>query len=139
VERVVLDHRIETLVCRRLPAELAGVLERPKFRRYATIVEAHAFGAEVARCGRAVPDPAMVPRASRDPDDDYLVALARAAGVRALVSGDRDLTEMADPDPPILTPAQAVDRLALTRRLVIRRRQTTHRPHSDHKLAVSGG
>jgi putative PIN family toxin of toxin-antitoxin system len=109
--RAVLDHRVETVVCPRLLAELAGVLERPKFRRYATMVEAHAFVAEVARYGQAVPDPASVPRASRDPDDDYLVALARAAGVGALVSGDRDLTEMADPDPRILTPAQAVDRL----------------------------
>jgi putative PIN family toxin of toxin-antitoxin system len=100
--RAVLDDRL---------AELAGVLERPKFRGYVTIEEAQAFVTEVARRGRTLVDPVDVPRASRDPSDDYLVAFAREAGVRALVSGDGDLTKMVDPDPPVLTPAQAVDRL----------------------------
>lgn len=91
--RAVLDRRLETVVCPRLLAELAGVLERPKFRRYVTVDEARAFVAEVAESGRALADPVNPPRASRDADDDYLVALALTAGVRALVSGDRDLTD----------------------------------------------
>jgi putative PIN family toxin of toxin-antitoxin system len=109
--RAVLDDRLEVFVCPHLLAELAGVLERPKFRGYVTIEEAQAFVTEVAQRGRTLADPVDVPRASRDPSDDYLVAFAREAGVRALVSGDGDLTEMVDPDPPVLTPAQAVDRL----------------------------
>jgi putative PIN family toxin of toxin-antitoxin system len=109
--RAVLDERLEIIICPHLLAELAGVLERPKFRRYFSVEESRAFVAEVARRGHVLPDPVDAPKVSRDPDDDYLVALARVAGVRALVSGDRDLTEMVDPDPPVLTPAQAVDQL----------------------------
>jgi uncharacterized protein len=67
-------------------------------------LEARAFVAELARSGERLPDPTAPRRASRDPNDDYLVALAKVAGVRALVSGDRDLTEMPDADPPVLTP-----------------------------------
>lgn len=109
--RAVLDDRLGVVVCPHLLAELAGVLERPHFRRYTTIDEARAFVAEVAHHSRRRPDPSDVPEVCRDPNDDYLVALAQAAGVRALVSGDRDLTEMANPDPPVITPVQAVDQL----------------------------
>jgi len=109
--RAVLAEEIAIVVCPQLLAELGGVLERPKFRRYVTLDEARAFVAEVARCGDRLPDPTAPRRASRDPNDDYLVALAKSAGVRALVSGDRDLTEMPDADPPVLTPRQAVEAL----------------------------
>ena len=109
--QAVREERIEVVVCPRLLAELAGVLERPKFRRYVTTEEAEEFVAEVARYGHPLPDPTEPPAVSRDPNDDYLVALARTARVRALVSGDRDLTEMTDPDAPVLTPRQAVDQL----------------------------
>ncbi len=39
-------------------------------------------------------DPVEVPVVGRDPDDDYLMALARSANVDALVSGDQDLTSL---------------------------------------------
>jgi predicted nucleic acid-binding protein len=48
---------------------------------------------------------------SRDPDDDYLLALAGFAEVDLLVSGDRDLTEILDPSLPIETPGQFLKRL----------------------------
>jgi predicted nucleic acid-binding protein len=48
---------------------------------------------------------------SRDPDDDYLLALGDSAQVDVLVSGDRDLTEISDPPMPIETPAQFSRRL----------------------------
>jgi putative PIN family toxin of toxin-antitoxin system len=97
--QAVRDERLEMVTCPRLLAELTAVLQRPKFRRYATLDEVNAFVAEVARYGVRLADVDDPPRVSRDPNDDYLVALARTAGVRALVSGDRDLTEMPDPDP----------------------------------------
>ncbi len=106
--QAVRDDRLRLVVSPRLLAELAGVLRRPRFRRYATLEEVDAFVAEVARYGTPVADPDQPPRVCRDPNDDYLVALARAAHAQALVSGDRDLIEMADPDPPVLTPAEAV-------------------------------
>jgi hypothetical protein len=46
----------------------------------------------------------------RDPNDAYLIALARQSGADALVSGDRDLAELDDPRPPVLTPAAVLDR-----------------------------
>lgn len=54
----------------------------------------------------------MAPKATRDPDDDYLVVLARAAGTEAIVSGDGDLTDQSDLDPPVLTPREVLERLA---------------------------
>ncbi len=49
---------------------------------------------------------------SRDPDDDYLVALAQSANVDHLVSGDKDLTSLATLSPPVLLPAEFLDLLA---------------------------
>lgn len=109
--QAVRDNRIEIITSPRLLAELAGVLARPKFRRYVTVEEVHAFVAEVARYGTGLPDPDDPAPVSRDPNDDYLVALARSAAAAALVSGDHDLTEIADADPPVLTPAAAVAQL----------------------------
>ena len=57
-----------------------------------------------------VEDPA-VEAISRDPTDDYLIALARASGADCLISGDKDLVSLVDLDPPVLTPTQALDRL----------------------------
>lgn len=48
---------------------------------------------------------------SRDPDDDYLIALARTARADALVSGDADLTDLDLTDLPVLTPRQFLEDL----------------------------
>lgn len=109
--QAVVDERLEVAVCPRLLAELAGVLERSKFRAYVTLEEAQAFVAEVARRAHRLPDPSDVPRVSRDPDDDYLLALASISGSRAVVSGDLDLTDLEGPPIPVMTPARAVESL----------------------------
>lgn len=109
--QAVIDQRIESTVCPRLLSELATVLQRPKFRRYATTEEAETFVAEVARRSHRVPDPSEVPPVSRDPNDDYLFALALATESRTVVSGDLDLTEIDDPPVPVMTPAEAVEDL----------------------------
>jgi predicted nucleic acid-binding protein len=70
-----------------------------------------AFVAEVARRSHRVPDPAEVPPVSRDAKGDYLFALAQATAARAVVSGDRDLTDLGDPPVPVLSPARAVETL----------------------------
>lgn len=44
---------------------------------------------------------------------DYLVALARAAGADAIITGDRDLLDHEGLDPPALTPRQACELLGL--------------------------
>ena len=101
----------ELVVSPALLAELEEVLLRPKFRRYLGEEEARDFVQLVAATAQLVPDPPAQAGLTRDPDDDYLIALARAAGVDALVSGDPDLTSVPDPVPPIVTPRAILDRL----------------------------
>jgi predicted nucleic acid-binding protein len=46
-----------------------------------------------------------------DPKDEFLVALARAANVVALVSGDPHLTDLVNRQPPVMTPAAFLNHL----------------------------
>jgi putative PIN family toxin of toxin-antitoxin system len=89
-----------------LLAELGEVLGREKFRRYATESEAAAYVDLIRHEATILDDPA--PSAlplSADPDDEYLVDLARAAAVDMLVSGDAHLLDLRD-RLPVVTPAE---------------------------------
>lgn len=106
------EERLELIVSPQLLAELEDVLSRERLRRWLTQQEVMAFVAKLRLGATLVNDP-PTPTApiTADPDDDYLVALAQAARADCLVSGDRHLTELPDPDPPVLTPRQLLDRL----------------------------
>ena len=52
------------------------------------------------RVGDLVNDPYGIETETRDPNDDYLIALARAYDVDVIVSGDKDLLEWEDQRPP---------------------------------------
>lgn len=102
---------VRAAACPQLLAELEGVLRRPRFHRYVEADEIDAYLDVLRSLTAPQPDPEGVDdKACRDPNDAYLVALARQAGADALVSGDRDLTELDDPHPPVLTPAAVLDR-----------------------------
>ena len=104
--------RWQLVVSPQVLAELDAVLARNKFRRWLSEDEASRFVADVRILADVVPDPhAPTTRATADPEDEFLVALARVADVVALVSGDSDLTELADLDPPVLTPMAFLKRL----------------------------
>lgn len=105
------DGRFDLLVCRRLLTELAGVLERPKFRPYVPISEALRYVDMLRRSAMLLEDPSTVEPLTPDPGDDYLVAFARQAGAHVLVSGDLHLTKLRRPRPPVLTPRQFANRL----------------------------
>jgi len=60
-------------------------------------------------------DPVDVARLTRDPADDYLVALARDARAEAIVSGDADLLTLEAAEPPVLSPRAVVEQLARER------------------------
>lgn len=109
----LLDDRIEAVGCPTLLAEVASVLGRNRLRRYLSLHEAHRFVADLAGVMTLAADPPSPhPAVCRDPDDDYLIALARAARVEALVTGDRDLLELNDMGFAVITPRELVGRLA---------------------------
>ena len=103
-----IDDRIEIVVSPDLLAELRRVALRPKFRRWFDEARAWELIARIERQATVRPDPAPTPGVARDPADDYLVALARAEQVDAIVSGDRDLIEAGIEQPPVWVPAEAL-------------------------------
>lgn len=87
-----VGQRIELACSTALLAELQGVLRRRK------------FAAQLSKRGVSVTDlfggyaalvvgitPATLPRVSRDPDDDHVLACALSAKADLIVSGDKDL------------------------------------------------
>ncbi len=106
-----VDERFELVASPALLEELSDVLDRPRFRRWVSIATAAEFIAGIGEDALIVDDPPAQPALTADPDDDYLIALARAANGDYVVSGDRHLLELADPDPPVLTPRQFLDLL----------------------------
>lgn len=105
------DGEFDLVVSPNLLDELEDVLLRPKFRALASDDEVRSYVEALAAGGVGFDDPAEPPAVTSDPGDDYLVALAVAAGADAIVSGDRHLTELADPPVPVLTPRGLLDLL----------------------------
>lgn len=103
---------LDLLVSPRLLAELESVLLRPKFRDFVTDVDAREYVDSLARESVLVPDPDHVPPVTPDPADDYVVALAVAAGADLIVSGDAHLTKLESPPVAVLSPRELADRLA---------------------------
>ncbi len=102
--RAAREGRLELLVSPHLLAELSAVLAREKFRGYVNIAEAREYVEGLSVLAQTVEDTRVTEAQARDPSDDYLIALARAAGVAALVSGDADLLALHGPQLPVLTP-----------------------------------
>ena len=109
-----LDGHFEMLVSPTLIAELTDVLGREKFAAHAADGRAVAFIAVLLDRAEMVPDAAPGSLKTADADDDYLVALAEAHDVDAIVSGDGDLLEVTSSDLPVLTPRALADRLGLS-------------------------
>ena len=110
--RASIDDRLEVVVSPALLSELERVIGRPKFAARIGARAAVEFVERVARLATVVEDPPAVPPVTRDPDDDYLVALARQARVDAIISGDGDLLEARLSNPPVWTPRQLLDHIA---------------------------
>lgn len=94
--------------------EFTAVIARPKFRMI--LERTGSLRTEVAdelrRMGELVVAPPLEHPVCRDPDDDHLLALARAARADLLVTGDDDLLTLGAFDTiPVLPPAAALARL----------------------------
>lgn len=95
----------ELLVSESLLAELRDVLGRPHLARYLDPDEAQRLLSALERSATLIDDPSDIERlVPGDPDDDYLVALARAGRAHVIVTGNRHLLATEEP-PPALTPA----------------------------------
>jgi uncharacterized protein len=112
IVRAWREGAFELVVSPHLIAELAEVLDRPKFALQASYGRAEAYIAALAGDAIQIDDPPDPPAASPDGGDDYLIALARVSRADVIVSGDRHLTELVDPTPPVLTPRQFIEQLA---------------------------
>ncbi len=102
----------DLIVSEQVLDEFSRVLARPKFSSAVTVEEVRAMVTRLRSRAFLVEDPPGPERVSRDPHDDYRIALARAAEADVLVSGDRDLTELRIA-PSVVPPgtfARALDR-----------------------------
>ena len=99
-----------------LLAELAGVLGRSKFdaalKRSNTSRDR--LLTEVRQLAEVIEPPPLPQPVCRDPDDDEVLALALAARVELIVSGDQDLLVLQQFEGvPIVNPAQALQRIGI--------------------------
>lgn len=89
----LLDFDFEAIVCPRLIGEFKDALTNRYFRERFDSDELAEIVANVEEVATAHDDPTEIETLLRDPDDDYLVALARDAEADAIVTGDRDLLD----------------------------------------------
>jgi putative PIN family toxin of toxin-antitoxin system len=109
----VRSGQIEMVACGQLLREVRGGLGGRYFRDRITDADRDAIPAMLAALAVVAQDPADPPPVLRDPSDDYLVALARAASAEAIITGDRDLLDHEGLEPPALSARQACLRLGL--------------------------
>jgi putative PIN family toxin of toxin-antitoxin system len=105
--------RFEMVVCPELLGEVDETLRKPYFfnRLGDAIVSDLVTG--IAEASTVLADPTDSLALLRDPDDDYLVALARECGAEAIVSGDKDLLDHPGLEPPVINPRNACKLLRL--------------------------
>jgi uncharacterized protein len=103
----VLDHDIDILMSEATFAELVSRLDRPRFDRYREQEAWNLFLSELVELALWHEDTGTATGISRDPDDDKFLALAVTGQADAIISGDRDLLELAAHEGvPVLSPAQ---------------------------------
>ena len=106
VQRWLEHGEFYVIICPELLAEVADVLtERPHLRRWIELADARRYVATLNDMVDLAPDPVDVEPTTRDADDDYLIALARAHDANLIVTGDKDLLEWEVQQPPVITPA----------------------------------
>jgi putative PIN family toxin of toxin-antitoxin system len=102
----------DLIVSPALLRELRTVLARPRFLPYLDREQAERFVATLEQGALVTDDPPDPPPLSRDPDDDYLPALARASEAVVLVTGDRPLLAVEAADIRNVRPRTFLDLLS---------------------------
>lgn len=105
--------RFELIVCPELLGEVGDALRKPYFSERIDESAVDDIVAGIAEAATVLEDPRDIEAVLRDPEDDYLLALARQADAEAIVTGDRDLLDHASLDPPAITPREACELVGL--------------------------
>ncbi len=93
--------------------EVRRGLAKPYFRSRVSAAAARTIVDAYELLATILPDPARPAAVLRDPTDDYLVALAKASGSVAIVSGDRDLLDHEGLEPPAMSARAACNLLGI--------------------------
>lgn len=110
--RLIDDGTLVPVVTQHLVDEVVDVLGRPKMAKYVKPGVGAGFKEQMRQLAEWHADVADPPAVTRDPKDDYLVALAVAAAADAITSGDDDLHAAVDLEIEVLTPRELLTRLA---------------------------
>jgi putative PIN family toxin of toxin-antitoxin system len=106
----LLDFDFEAVICPKLMNEFRDALGNKYFQERFDPDDLAEIVANVEEAGVEHEDPKEIEALLRDPDDDYLVALARMTGAEKIITGDGDLLDHAGLEPPAID-ARAACRL----------------------------
>ncbi len=109
----LLDFDFEAIICPKLIGEFRDALGNEYFRERFDPDDLAEIVANVEEAAIQYDDPEEIATLLRDPDDDYLIALARVAKADAIVTGDHDLLDHPGLQPPAINARVACERLAL--------------------------
>lgn len=97
----------ELVVCRSLLDEVTTVLvDRDSMRRWISAQDARLYVERLSTTADVSEDPRPGPPLTRDPDDDFVVYLARENDADLIVSGDADLLDWPGQRPSVVAPAE---------------------------------
>jgi uncharacterized protein len=82
--------QLELIVSLALLGELKDVISRPRMRKWFDLDDGEELAMALESRAKVV-EPQLTVTACRDPDDNYLLALAEASGADFLVTRDEDL------------------------------------------------
>lgn len=109
----LLDFDFEAIVCPKLIDEFRDALTSKYFRERFDHDDLVEIVATVEDAATNYADPKEIAALLRDPDDDYLVALAHEADADAIVTGDHDLLNHSGLEPQALDARTACKLLGL--------------------------
>jgi putative PIN family toxin of toxin-antitoxin system len=110
----LLAGTFETVLCPTLIDELSRALGKPYFAQRISAEQVSAALEDLDAISVLCADPIDPPRVLRDPNDDYLLALAASSGAEAIITGDKDLLDHPGLAPPAITARQALEQLGLS-------------------------
>jgi hypothetical protein len=91
VTRHLFSDQVQLLISEKILQEVADVGQRGHLRRYFDQDKLSRFIGLLRQSSIMVPDVQAPPQRSRDPDDDYVLAVCKAGRADVLLTGDKDL------------------------------------------------